>query len=173
MLCRFQPRFLKINPRDGQMLAQVTRSGAEDVEFAVRAANRAVRKWDARGFASRAEYLYSFSEAVEEYFPAIVQLLSLETGRSERDVEAEVQSALDLTVLILTESRQLGVQSASQITTQFELGYRTPKGVVAAIHSGTLPFLHFIRAAYASLVTGNTLVWKPSMTVPLSGVRDL
>jgi acyl-CoA reductase-like NAD-dependent aldehyde dehydrogenase len=160
-------RFLKLNPRDGKLLAQVTRSASADVNYAVKAAHRAARSWDARGLDSRAGYLLSFREAVEECFSAIAEMLSLETARAGRDTEAEVQAALDLMTLMLSESRKLGsVQSASQNHVQFELGYRTPKGVVAAIHSGSLPFLHFIRVAFSSLITGNTLVWKPSMSVP-------
>ncbi|MBU1921007.1 aldehyde dehydrogenase [bacterium] len=160
-------RFLKLNPRDGGLLAQVTRSAAEDVNFAVIAASRAARAWDARGLDSRADYLLSFQEAIEECFSVIAQVLALETARSERDAEAEVQAALDLATVILNESRALGnLQSLSSHNSQFELGYRTPQGVAAAIHSGALPFLHFMRAAYAALINGNTFVWKPSKAVP-------
>lgn len=159
-------RFLKLNPRNGEMLAQVSRSAAEDVNYAVAAAARAARAWDARGLGSRVDYLLSFQEAIEECFSAMVQVLSLETGRTERDAELEVQSALDLATSFINESRSLSSVLPALHSDQFELGYRIPEGVVAAIHSGTLPFLHLMRVMYAALVTGNTLVWKPSKANP-------
>jgi acyl-CoA reductase-like NAD-dependent aldehyde dehydrogenase len=157
-------RFLKLNPANGEMLAQVARSDSGDVNRAVTVARDACRMWDALGVVRRTDFLIRLIDQIVADVPRIAQVIALETGRTEEDARAEIQSALELALMQSGESR--GLTAPNHNNEQRTLGYRVPKGVVAAVHGSHKPFTHLIRCMVPALLCGNTIIWKPSMTIP-------
>jgi acyl-CoA reductase-like NAD-dependent aldehyde dehydrogenase len=157
-------RFLKLNPVDGSMLSQAARSDSGDVNRAVAAARDACRMWDALGVVRRTDFLIRLIDQIVAEAPRIAQVIALETGRSQEDARAEIQSALELALMQSGESRGLTGHHAEN--EKRVLGYRVPKGVVAAVHGSYMPFTNLIRYMVPALLCGNTIIWKPSMTVP-------
>src|SRR5580658_4107979 len=59
--------FDNISPTTGQVICQIARSQAEDVERAVDAAHAAAEKWGRTSVAERAQVLHKIADRMEQY----------------------------------------------------------------------------------------------------------
>src|SRR5262245_59599534 len=74
-----------IGPATGQLVAQVPRSGASDVDAAVAAAQRAFRGgWGRSSVAERAELCEAVARRIESRAEQLAELESLDTGKPLR-----------------------------------------------------------------------------------------
>src|SRR3954454_7067607 len=71
-----------VNPATGDVIAEVPRSGAEDIDRAVEAAERAFRgDWGETTPAERFEYLTKLADALDEHAEELGELESLNVGK--------------------------------------------------------------------------------------------
>lgn len=95
-----------INPADGTVLATVAEAGAEDIDRAVAAAQRAFPAWAARPAAERGRLLTALADAIESHAGELAQLESSDTGHPmamHRDrVLNHLKVAVDAGATILT-----------------------------------------------------------------------
>ncbi|WP_172292037.1 aldehyde dehydrogenase family protein [Pseudoruegeria sp. HB172150] len=161
-------RYDCVNPADETLLAQVPEGSAEDVAAAVGAAQDAQPAWAAAGVAARAETIRRFAYAILEH--------------GERLLQVEVKDSGN----IISEMRRDVASSARQLNYYAALGYemkgstipatpgnlhfteREPYGVVGRIVPFNHPLMFAAAKLGAPLITGNTVVLKPSEQSPLS-----
>jgi aldehyde dehydrogenase (NAD+) len=160
-------------PSDGAVFASIPRSGAADVDAAVRAAREAFETgpWSRMTAAERGRILTRLGELVAANRDELAALESRDTGKPARQGVADVAATLRYYEYYGGAADKV---HGSQIP--FLDGYtvftsREPHGVVAGIIPWNYPLQILARVAGAALAMGNTLVIKPAEDASLTSVR--
>jgi len=160
-------------PSDGAVFASIPRSGAADVDAAVRAAREAFETgpWSRMTAAERGRILTRLGELVAANRDELAALESRDTGKPARQGVADVAATLRYYEYYGGAADKV---HGSQIP--FLDGYtvftsREPHGVVAGIIPWNYPLQILARVAGAALAMGNTLVVKPAEDASLTTVR--
>jgi lactaldehyde dehydrogenase/glycolaldehyde dehydrogenase len=145
--------FEVLNPATGALLARVPASNAEQVDSALAAARSAQAAWARRPANERAGYLRRIASKLRENVAHLARTITLEQGKVYGLAEVEVNFTADYLDYMAEWARRI----EGEIITSDRPGenifmFRKPLGVVA----GILPWL----------VTGNTIVIKPSEETP-------
>ena len=74
--------FETVNPANQDVLAEVARGGAEEVDLAVRAAKEAFPAWAAKPAAERAKVIRKLGELIAKNVPEIAQTETKDTGQT-------------------------------------------------------------------------------------------
>lgn len=141
------------------------------ISEAVQSARAAFRSWRKVKFEDRAEYLKKYQAAIKKREEELIEAISREVGKPLWESKTEVSAMVNKIDITLGESMKwISNFEIPQIMDQ-TLGvcqYR-PHGVMAVIgpfnFPGHLPNGHIIPA----LISGNTVVFKPSEKTPLVG----
>lgn len=142
----------------------------EAVAEAVDHALKAFPKWSGLPLAQRIQKMRLFQKILKRRLPELIKLMALEAGKplieSQREAERLVGKVDEIVDAGLTLVRPFKVNVAPQV--QGECRYQ-PLGVLAVIGPFNFPAhtpgSHIIPA----LVTGNTVVFKPSEFTPFVG----
>ena len=160
------------HPGDGRLVGRVTRSGADDVDRAVRSAHEAFLQWRALGYAARGKVVAAGAEALHAHVDELVPLLVAEQGKTLREARLELHKAAE------TLEHHAGL--AKEVRAAYVHGLdpgvdgrvlRKPFGVVAAIVPWNFPTTLLANKLGPALVTGNTVVAKPADTTPFTTLR--
>ena len=160
-----------INPRHGKSMSTVVMSGAEDVDMAVKAAEKAFKEWKAWPLRDRAHVFYKMRELMTRDLKELSWLVSHENGKTYEESEAEVLKAIECvefgcSLPNLGQGEQLDVSRGVNCSVTHE-----PLGVVAGVTPFNFPSMVPMWMLPQALVGGNTFVLKPSEQVPLSAIR--
>jgi len=153
----------------GQVIAQVPRGGAADVDRAVRAAQAAFPAWRAMPPRERGRLLLRIADAVDAETEELAKLLARETGNAIRtQSRPEAQRVSDLFRYFGGLGGELKGETIPLGEDWFSYTRREPLGVVAAIVPWNVPILIAAWKLAPALVAGNTVVLKPSANAPLA-----
>ena len=165
-------RVLRVtNPATGELLAELPCAGEPHVRAAVSAARRAASGWAAAGLAGRAEALERVAKRWEDaaFVERVARQMSSEMGkplasaRGEAGRTAEsIRGTLTACAAALAPVTAREKSAVTRIT-------REPLGVVAAITPWNFPVGMAREVIVPALLAGNTVVFKPSELVPLTG----
>lgn len=143
----------------------------EDVDSSVRASRQAFLKWARLSLKERRRYVESLKKQYEIHQDLIAETISREVGKPLWESQSEVKAMIgkiDVTLkfsLNLVEGEFL---KALTPQTDGRLSFQ-PRGVMAILgpfnFPGHLPNGHIVPA----LITGNTVVFKPSPKTPTTG----
>jgi acyl-CoA reductase-like NAD-dependent aldehyde dehydrogenase len=158
-----------INPSDGSVLAEVAMGGAEEIELAIVAGEKAFPAWSAMRPSDRALLLIRFAEVLEKHSAELAQLESLDVGKPIAAAEGfDIPFGIecfryfaDLSIRA-HYSRPLDVKGFEART------WRAPYGVCGFIFPWNFPFTLLCWGIAPALAAGNTVVVKPSGVTPLS-----
>src|SRR5262245_48843409 len=166
--------FDSINPATGQVLAKVASTDAADVDRAVAAARKSfdAGKWSRAKPADRKRVLFALADLIEKHGEELALTDTLDMGKPIRDssridVPATARcfrwygEAIDK---VYDEIAPTGPEALALIT-------REPMGVVGAIVPWNFPLIMAAWKLAPALVTGNSVVLKPSEKSPLSALR--
>ena len=161
-----------INPATGETIGEVAKGSARDVDIAVEAAERAFEGWSNVSPAQRSLALLKLADRVEENAEELAQLESLNVGKPINVARDEIPFAADHIRFFAGASRSLEGRAAGE----YEPGYtsiirRDPLGVVGSVAPWNFPLLMGVWKICPALLTGNTLVLKPSEQTPLTTLR--
>jgi len=161
-----------MNPATGEVLAELARGRAEDVDDAVAAARRAFPVWSGMELYERTKVLWRAGELLMESLDAIALLETLDTGKplkASRLVDVP-RSAEAFFYYSGWPSKLLG--DTIPVRGSF-LNYtlREPLGVIGAITPWNFPLLLAVRKVAAALAAGNTVVLKPPEQASLSSLE--
>lgn len=166
--------FPKINPVDGTIIADVHEAGPEHIDRAVRAARSAFDgPWGRMPVADRAQLLRRVADAIDRRTPELVAAEVADTGKPvalarELDVAraaANFRSFADTGSAAGLDSYLTDLPDGRQA---LNYAVRKPLGVVAVIVPWNLPLLLLTWKLAPALITGNTVVVKPSEETPSS-----
>jgi len=158
------------DPATLEDLGTIAAGTAEDVDRAVRAAERAQRAWRFTSAWERAELLHGVAEATHAHADALLDLLTREQGKPRPEQEEELEWAAS-TFRYYAELGRHGqgrVVPSAEPRTQLNLVVREPYGVVACIVPWNYPFLLLAWKVAPALAAGNAVVIKPSELTSLA-----
>ena len=155
------------NPATGERLSRVPASDAHSVEQAIASARTAQRDWARKTAPERAGYLRQIASRIREHAAHLARTITLEQGKILSLAEVEVQFTADYLDYMAEWARRI----EGEIITSDRPGeniflFRKPLGVVAGILPWNFPFFLIARKMAPALVTGNTIVIKPSEETP-------
>lgn len=157
-----------INPANGEQIATVPLSTSHEVNEAATAAKRAQKQWAQVPAPKRADYLYEIGFRLKEKKEYLAELLTKEMGKVIEEARGEVQEAIDMAFYMAGEGRRLfGETVPSELANKFAMSVRTPVGVAGLITPWNFPIAIATWKSFPALVSGNTVVWKPSNESPL------
>src|SRR2546425_9291376 len=144
-------------------------SGAQDVADAVEAAAEAFESWRFVPAPRRAEVLFRAAEIMAARKEELARDVTTEMGKVLKEALGDVQEGIDMTYYVAGEGRRMwGQTTPSELPDKFNMSVRQPHGVVAAITPWNFPIAIPCWKLMPALVTGNTVVFKPSPFSPLS-----
>lgn len=162
-----------VSPADRRrVVARVETSSAADVEEAVRSAAAAFPAWRARSWSDRVELARRAADRLAEGRLRTAALLVHEVGKTRLEAMAEVEEAADLLRYYAGQLEAAGGyrrEMARAIATEATESVLLPYGAWAVVSPFNFPMALAAGMAGAALLTGNTVVFKPSEEAALSG----
>ena len=157
-----------INPADETYLGRVPEGSARDVDLAVSAAAVAFPAWAALTMDRRAAYVNKLADAILAKTDEFARIESLDTGNTVGPMRADVTTAVDRMRFAAGLAFEIKGETIPATSGNIHMTLRVPYGVVGRI----IPFNHPIGFAASriapAIITGNTMVIKPSEQSPLS-----
>jgi aldehyde dehydrogenase (NAD+) len=165
-------RFERENPASGAATGSYPQSGAEDVRDAVCAAAEAQRRWRRTPAPKRGEILFRAAEILVRNKETYARDLTEEMGKVLPEARGDIQEAIDMTYYMAGEGRRsFGQTTPSELPDKFAMSVRAPVGVVGCITPWNFPMAIPSWKIMPALVTGNTVVFKPSQFAPKSALN--
>ena len=157
------------NPADGALVGVVPASTASDVDAAVQAARRAQIGWEKRPAIKRAGFLRQISAKLRTHRLELADIIVREQGKVRPLAQIEVDFTADYIDYMAEWARRLeGELITSDRAKETILMMRKPIGTVAGILPWNFPFFLIARKLAPALITGNTIVIKPSEETPIN-----
>ncbi|KAA0078959.1 gamma-aminobutyraldehyde dehydrogenase [Mycolicibacterium sp. P9-64] len=161
-----------LNPADGKQIATVPLGTSTDVDRAVAAADRAFDGWASTTPGQRAELLLKLADRLESHAEEFAQLESLNVGKPIAVAREEIPFGVDNMRFFAGAARTLEGRAGGEYSpTHTSFIRRDPLGVVGSVAPWNFPLLMAIWKICPALMTGNTLVLKPSEQTPLTTLR--
>jgi 1-pyrroline-5-carboxylate dehydrogenase len=165
---RTDGKILSKNPaRPVQVVGIHQKAGAEHAENAMQAALRAFETWQYTPAEERASLLLNAAAIIRDHKFDFCAWLTYEVGKNWAEADADVGETIDFLEFYAREALRL-----SHATTPIQYpGERNkllyiPLGVGAVIPPWNFPFAIMAGMTAAAIVTGNTVILKPSSDSP-------
>ena len=159
------------HPVTGDTVWDGNAANQEDVDAAVREAQRAFAEWRRKSFAQRRALVEGFGHQLEQNKEALARQIGLETGKPLWEARTEVASMIGKIAISIDAYKTRTGQSETEVAGGRAVLRHRPHGVVAVFgpynFPGHLPNGHIVPA----LLAGNTVVFKPSELAP--GVAEI
>ena len=147
-------------------------SSVADVDAAIAAAAKAYEQWRLVPAPLRAEILFRAAQIIVERKEAYARDMTREMGKVLNETRGDVQEAIDMTYYIAGEGRRMFGQTVpSELRNKFAMSVRRPLGVCSIITPWNFPMAIPSWKIIPALVCGNTVVFKPSSSTPLSALN--
>ncbi|MGW0843124.1 aldehyde dehydrogenase family protein [Streptomyces sp. NPDC002787] len=159
-----------LNPATEEVIATVAGTAEQDVDAAVRRAEKAQRAWAAVAPADRARLLRRFASVVDEHIEELAGLEVREAGHTIGNARWEAGNVRDLLDYAAggierLSGRQIPVPGGLNVT------ILEPLGVVGVIAPWNFPMPIAAWGTAPALAAGNAVVLKPAETTPLTALR--
>ncbi|TDN61854.1 aldehyde dehydrogenase [Paraburkholderia sp. BL10I2N1] len=157
------------NPATEALIAQVSGASKAEAVAAVEAAATAQKGWRKLPSTERGAYLQKLADALTECAPAIGAALAQESGKSVADATSEAVYAGQITRYHAEWARRIeGEVIPSDTPDENLVLHREPIGVVACLIPFNFPVYTLMRKIAPALITGNTVIVRPSNNTPTS-----
>jgi len=162
-----------VNPADTRdVVARFQASSAPDGAAAVAAAAAAFEGWRRTPISKRAKVLQGAADYLETNAARFAEELTREEGKSIALAKDEVLRSAQTLRFYAIEGQSFSGETFPQDDPEMIVySAREPLGVVTAITPWNFPISIPARKIAPALITGNTVVFKPSSDAPLSGYR--
>ncbi len=156
-----------INPATEEVISEVPEATEQQVNAAVMAAEKAQPAWSKLPAIQRAGHLHEIATAIRAKKTMLARIVSEEQGKILPLAEIEVDFSADyLDYMAEFARRYEGEIIQSDRPGENILLFKAPIGVVAGILPWNFPFFLIVRKVAPALITGNTIVIKPSEETP-------
>ncbi|MAW07013.1 MAG: 2-hydroxymuconic semialdehyde dehydrogenase [Halobacteriovoraceae bacterium] len=154
------------NPATNNVIGTITKSTNEDVELAISAAKNALAGWKALTIKERASYLFQLSTKIKENIDELALIETRDTGKpihTSTNIDIP-RSAKNLEFFADFATNQGQETFHGEGLENYVL--RSPLGVVGCISPWNLPLYLFTWKIAPALISGNTVIAKPSEFTP-------
>jgi lactaldehyde dehydrogenase/glycolaldehyde dehydrogenase len=159
------------DPTTSNRLAAVGAASEAQIDSALDAAHSVQAEWSKLPPISRSAPLRQMADLVESRKREIAETVVLEVGKPLAQALLEVEWSIAYTRYMAEWDRRIeGEILASDTAGESIHLHRGPLGVVAAICPWNFPVALYFRKIAPAMVTGNTIVLKPSEVTPLSSI---
>ena len=160
--------FDNISPINGEVLCQVARSQAEDIELALDAAHGAREKWGKTSVTERSNLLLKIADRMEANLETLAIAETLDNGKPIRETRAaDIPLAIDhfryFAGCIRAQEGSLGEIDHDTVAYHFH----EPLGVVGQIIPWNFPILMAAWKMAPAIAAGNCVVLKPAEQTPM------
>jgi aminomuconate-semialdehyde/2-hydroxymuconate-6-semialdehyde dehydrogenase len=159
-------------PATGQVYCQVPNSNGDDIHLAVNSAIDAFPEWSSLSLDERSVYLKTIAEMIESRLDEFAKYESRDTGKP-------ISLARSVDIPRAVSNFRFFAEYASQFEFEFNINndsshntvIRSPLGPVGCISPWNLPLYLFTWKIAPALITGNTVVAKPSELTPFTAFK--
>jgi betaine-aldehyde dehydrogenase len=161
------------DPSTGEVVAEITLAGADDVDAAVAAAKSAFPSWSTATPGERSAALHALAGLLEAEAEDLAQTESRQAGKPIRLArEFDVPGTVDNTAFFAGAARTLEGQATAEYSADHTSSIRRePVGVVGSIAPWNYPLQMAAWKVLPAVAAGNTIVLKPSELTPLTTLR--
>ena len=160
-----------INPATEEVIASVTKGTVEETRAAIDAADKAQNAWEQLPAIERAGYLRKIAHGIRERTEEIARVISSEMGKTLPLERVEVNFTADYIDYMAEWARRYeGEILQSDRSNEHIFIYKKAIGVTTGILPWNFPFFLIARKMAPALVTGNTIVVKPSVDSPINAI---
>lgn len=156
-----------INPATEALLSRVPEGSRQDAAAAIAAAEAAQPGWEALPATERGAWLHKIAAAIRQREPDITATIVAEGGKTQGLAQTEVLFTADYFDYMAEWARRYeGEIVNSDRPNENIFVFKKAIGVTTGILPWNFPFFLIARKAAPALITGNTLVLKPSEITP-------
>jgi len=156
-----------INPATEALLSRIPQGSAADAQRAILAAEAAQPQWEALPAVERGVWLHKIATAIRAREPQLTATIVAEGGKTQGLAQTEVLFTADyLDYMAEWARRYEGEIINSDRPNENIFLFKKAIGVTTGILPWNFPFFLIARKAAPALITGNTIVIKPSELTP-------
>jgi RHH-type proline utilization regulon transcriptional repressor/proline dehydrogenase/delta 1-pyrroline-5-carboxylate dehydrogenase len=156
--------FSSVNPsQPDQIVGYAAEAGIPEAERAVAAARAAFEKWRRTSFEERCQLLERAAEILERRRFELSALEVFEVGKPWVEADGDIREAIDFCTFYARQMRLIGRPRLTQnVPGEESYQHYWPRGVALVIAPWNFPMAILCGMVSAALVTGNTVIMKPS-----------
>ncbi|MEQ9882891.1 aldehyde dehydrogenase [Pectobacterium brasiliense] len=160
-----------VNPATEKVISQIPEGSADDAKRAIDAAEAAQPGWEALPAVERGVWLHKIADGIREREAELTDTIIAEGGKTHGLAQTEVLFTADyLDYMAEWARRYEGEIIQSDRPNENIFVFRKAIGVTTGILPWNFPFFLIARKAAPALITGNTIVIKPSEITPNNAV---
>ena len=160
-----------INPTTGKPIADVIQATADTYETVTSKTIDAFDAWRRMPAPKRGDVVRDLGNALREFREPLGELVALEMGKIRSEGIGEVQEMIDICDFAVGLSRQLyGLSMHSERPGHRMYEQWHPLGAIGIISAFNFPVAVWAWNAALAAVCGNTMIWKPSPSTPLTAI---
>src|SRR5262247_572531 len=161
------------NPADqDELVGKGFLASSRDAEAAIAAAAEALPAWSRMPAPKRGEIVERAGDLLRSEQDDVARLLTREEGKTVAEAKGEIYRAYNVLNYTAGQTRRLGgITIPSELPKNFAYTIRQPLGVVSLITPWNFPICIPAWKIAPALVAGNTVVFKPSSTTPLTAAK--
>ena len=159
-----------LNPaHKSQVLGHVSETTGAEVDGAMRAAEAAFPAWRAVSGNMKTKIFLHLAQILYARFTDFQETMSREMGKTLFDCKLDLDEAIGVVECVAPQGLSLKGETYQKNIDGVVMESRLePRGVAAIITPFNFPVAIPVAQVLAALVTGNTVVWKPSHLIPES-----
>jgi len=156
-----------INPSDKKIISYIPKGTVEDAKAAIDAADAAQDSWGKLPAVERGDFLRKIAQKIRENADMLARTITEEQGKVLSLAEVEVNFTADyLDYMAEWARRYEGEIIQSDRPNENIFLFKLPIGVATGVLPWNFPFFLIARKLAPALLTGNTIVIKPSGETP-------
>ena len=165
---RTSDKIKSINPaKPSQIVGLHQKAGKDQVEPAMQAALKASASWSQTSFEERASLLFHVGDVLRERKFEFCAWLVFEVSKNWAEADADIAETIDFAEYYAREALRLSrTELAVQMPGERDILTYIPLGVGAVIPPWNFPGAIMAGMTMASIVSGNTVILKPSSDSP-------
>jgi len=159
-----------VEPATAEVMAEIPRAGAEEVDAAVARARAAFPAWRAVDPADRSVILRRLADAIETRLEDLAVLEARNAGKPIGDARGEIGMVVE-TFRYYAGAPERLLGDTIPVAGGIDMTFREPLGVVGLIVPWNFPLVIAAWKLGPALAAGNTVVLKPAELTPLTAVE--
>jgi len=160
-----------VNPATGATIASVAEVNAEQLEYAIKSAQKAQSDWARRPAKERTNILMQWFDLIMSNQQDLARLMTLEQGKPLKESLGEISYAASYIEWFAEQAKRIyGDIIPEPSADRRLLSIQQPIGVVSAITPWNYPAGMITRKAAPALASGCSFIVKPSELTPLSAL---
>jgi len=156
-----------LNPATEEVLGKASKAGEEDVNKALKSAEKGLEVWRNTPPWQRSKIIRKIADLMRERTDVLAKWLTLEVGKPLSEAKGEVGGAADIFEWNSEETKRIYGQTVESrfVDTRVHVYYQ-PVGVVAALSPWNFPAVLSARKISTALAAGCSVIIKPDVITP-------